>query len=264
MKQLDRYLKIAQKTGSPVIIHDPKGEDVVLLGLEDYEALLDGQDDGEEYEDTDSQEEDDELEFMSFDDEDDDTEDLLFDEDDSDDDGDFTDELLLDDQENEFDDEGVGEISDPELESLEESLEGEMEDEEDFTSQEDIDDLQAQISAFEEEQKQPQSFAIPISIPSVSKGKGKGTPKRSDEDSWSSAGDVLAERFKKVSSDDEEDFFGEDETDDLDAQGFHYDPTFQEKAQGIPYREVDDEIHWEENMDAVEEENDPVFYEEPV
>lgn len=261
MKQLDRYLKIARKTGSPVIVHDPKGEDVVLLGIEEYEMLLESQEE--------IMIDEDELEMLEDEDEFDGMEDemeeegepFVIDEEFADEDDDDIDDLLLEAAQDEEDEE---EDVDPELESLEESLEEEIDAVDEFASEDDIDHMQAEIAAFEQEQSESEeSFAIPVSIPSMESG--KGTPKR-DEDDWASAGEVLAERFKKLASDDEENFYDDNDADDLDAEGFHYDPTFQEKAQGIPYKEMDEDLNWEEKNDLadIEMENDPVFYEEPV
>lgn len=40
-QQLERLIRVSQKTGSPVIILDESGEEVVLLPLSTYESLLD-------------------------------------------------------------------------------------------------------------------------------------------------------------------------------------------------------------------------------
>ena len=52
MKNLKRYIGLAKKTGSPVILCDPHGEDLVLMGIEHYEALLSLEKEQEELRDT--------------------------------------------------------------------------------------------------------------------------------------------------------------------------------------------------------------------
>src|SRR3989344_3372524 len=44
MSALDRLIRLAQRTGDRLIVHDPSGEnDLVIMGVDSYEQLLDRQ-----------------------------------------------------------------------------------------------------------------------------------------------------------------------------------------------------------------------------
>lgn len=41
MSSLDRLIRLAQRTGDRLIVHDRRGEDVVIMSVDEYEDLLD-------------------------------------------------------------------------------------------------------------------------------------------------------------------------------------------------------------------------------
>ncbi|PIR03549.1 MAG: hypothetical protein COV59_05150 [Candidatus Magasanikbacteria bacterium CG11_big_fil_rev_8_21_14_0_20_39_34] len=224
MKNLKRYIGLAKKTGSPVILCDPHGEDLVLMGIEHYEALLSLEKEQEEVE---------LQEFSSQEEE-------MFDDT-------FDGGEALPGEEIPFPEADLQENAFPEAQEdtflFEQDSFEEQKSEVTKENEEELFDLQSYDFPLQEETANP----IPQKKEEISVQKTNGD--------WARAGDILAQKFQNLSGNREE-AGGSD--------GIHYVSQGQEPAQGIPFRQVDENLEWENQDTELPHSDEPVFYEEPL
>jgi len=231
MKNIKRYIGLAQKTGSPVILCDPDGEDLVLLGIEHYEALI-------------SLKKEKIREEPSF--------------------------HILEEkpvQEDVSKEDTVADVYVPDaFPGVDAQQEAPLFDQdiEDFvfehdTSVENLEENPAEeeerfdLSAYDfplESEKQDES---PLSTVPKQKVEMPGPKGQGGE--WSRAGEILAQKFQNLTGD-----IPKTEN----TEGIHYITHGQDPAQGIPYRQVDENLEWEVQETNPPHSDEPVFYEEPL
>ncbi|MFH0857212.1 MAG: hypothetical protein V1848_00505 [Candidatus Magasanikbacteria bacterium] len=268
MSRFERYFRLAKKTHMPVILADIEGdEDMVLMPLDEYERLLDVEEDyasgGEYYP------EDDEEESEEFDEE--------------------YDESEEDEHEcKHCHDLGIridknGEIQADDFE-VEEIAPVEEFEETDFLP--DTEELPFEVpeETFHESKEAEMSEDDVLGEPEMeitsemshSEEKKEFSPPKQPVGKWASVGSVFHGDFEpgralgeKIRHYEEGKFeyypkrpeYPKKEKKQQD--DFVYDPRMQEPAEGIPYRKLDEELSVG-NEKKLDEEMGPVFYEEPV
>jgi len=267
MSRFERYFRLAKKTHMPVILADIEGdEDMVLMPLDEYERLLDVEEDftsGEDY-----YSEEDEEESEEYDDEVDEYEDdheckHCHDTD------------IRIDKNGEIQAEGFEVEEIPPVEEFEETdflLDTE---ELPFEVPEETFHEAKEVEIPENDELDEPEMENPVEVSSPEEKKEFSLPKQ-PVGKWTSVGSVfhgnfepgraLGEKIRHYEEGKFEYYPKRPEypkTVKKQQDDFVYDPRMQEPAEGIPYKKLDEELNVG-NEKKLDEEMGPVFYEEPV